>query len=110
MVPVNLDDAAIRAPDAAIGDVPESSVTRDRDRDHRIELVLALQRLVHRHRDRRGSPQRVPPALGAGARVALALERNVFGIGREAAEIVDPERRRRAGVAVLVMAVEADVA
>src|SRR5262249_43060047 len=51
----------------------------------------------------------IPPALRAGARVALALERNVFGIGREAAEIVDPERRRRVQVAVLVMAVEADV-
>ena len=101
MVPVNLDDAVVRASDAAIDDIPESSVARDRDRDHRIELVLALQRLIRRHRDRRGSPQRIPPALGAGARVALALERNVFGIGREAAEIVDPERRRRVQVAIL---------
>ena len=55
MVLVNLDDAAVRAPDATIDDVPESAVARHRDRDHRIELVLALQRLGHRRRDRRGS-------------------------------------------------------
>ena len=55
-MPVDLDHAAVRTPDAAISDVPESFVTRDRDRDHRIELVLALQRFVHRHRDRRGAP------------------------------------------------------